>query len=359
MTRVLPDFDSMNETDVRETVVRPFLESLGYQHGTQAAIRSEVPLRYNKAFLGRKKPAKDPALGKADYVCEAVGYGRWIVEVKSPSREIGRDDVEQAHTYAAHPEIAALYFLVTNGREFNLYMTSRLKAPLLSWAYEEIEDLHSQICGVLEFEAIKKYASRVTPDVGRPLAKGLPSKLEVRGGEVIYGPHESDHPLLQNDVLNDSVAPITEGWVARQEDGRIQAKLRVITAAGSTRKLNERLGLDRFEFVANAQELSQDHELPTIFKNIQVGEIQEGEIISVPQFGEIPMPFRISFEVFSEAFGFLEDGIFKGIISFDYNFEFHSPSSNPNPMIAMLVSSVPRTGKLTGSGEFSIRFADS
>ena len=82
----MPDFVSMNETDVRESVVRPFLESLGYRHGTQATIRTEVPLRYNKAFLGRKKPAKDPALGRADYICEAIGYGRWVVEVKSPNQ---------------------------------------------------------------------------------------------------------------------------------------------------------------------------------------------------------------------------------------------------------------------------------
>lgn len=72
-----PQFDTMNETDVREVLVRPLLERLGYRHGTQAPIRTEVPLRYDKAFLGRKKPSKDPPLrGKADYVCDAVPYGR-------------------------------------------------------------------------------------------------------------------------------------------------------------------------------------------------------------------------------------------------------------------------------------------
>jgi hypothetical protein len=358
MTDQMPDFASMNETDVREAVVRPFLESLGYRHGTQATIRTEVPLRYDKAFLGRKKPAKDPALGKADYVCEAVGYGRWVVEVKAPSKEIGRDDIEQAHTYAAHPEIAALYFLVTNGKDFQLFMTARLKAPLLRWTYEEIEDLRLQICGVLDFEAIKKYASKVTPDVGFPLAKGLPSKLEIRGGEIVYGPHESDHPFLQEDVIGDSVAPITEGSVTRQNDGRIKAQLRIINVTGASRKLNEKLGLDRFEFTATTREISQNEQTPTIFNNIQIGEISEGEIIEVPGIGEIPMPFRISFEVFSEAIGFLDGEVFRGIVSFDYRFSFHSPPNFTSPAIAMLISSVPSTGKLTGSGKFSVRFSD-
>src|SRR4051794_15430324 len=103
-----PDFDSMNETDVREIVVRPLLTRLGYAHGTHANIRTEVTLRYERAFLGRKNPSKDPALvGRADYICDAVSYGRWAVEVKSPQHELTQDDVEQAHTYCAHPEISA------------------------------------------------------------------------------------------------------------------------------------------------------------------------------------------------------------------------------------------------------------
>ena len=50
-----PDFASMNETDVREVIVRPLIESLGYRHGAEEYIRTEQTLRYAKAFLGRKK----------------------------------------------------------------------------------------------------------------------------------------------------------------------------------------------------------------------------------------------------------------------------------------------------------------
>jgi hypothetical protein len=91
---MLPNFDAMNETDVREVIVRPILEKLGYAHNTPANIRTEVPLRYEKAFLGRKKPSKDPPLaGRADYVCDATPYGRWVVEVKAPKQELTQDDV--------------------------------------------------------------------------------------------------------------------------------------------------------------------------------------------------------------------------------------------------------------------------
>lgn len=349
----------MNETDVREAVVRPFLESLGYRHGTQATIRTEVPLRYDKAFLGRKKPAKDPALGKADYVCEAISYGRWVVEVKSPSKDIARDDIEQAHTYASHPEIAALYFLVTNGRDYQLFMTSRLDHPLLRWSYEEIEQLRDQIGGILEFEAIKKYAKRITPDVGKPLGKGLASRLRISGGEIVYGAHQSTHPLIPFDPIGDSVAPITEGMVERENDGRIRATLRVLSVTGAAREINERLGLDRFEFATTASEVSTNREAPTIFKNLQTGALSEGDMIDfgLGQ-GRTPMPFTVSFEVFSEAIGYLEGDVFKGVVSFDYLFEFHPPRLHRQPQIIALLASVPREARMLGSGEFAVRFAD-
>jgi hypothetical protein len=62
----VPDFASMNETDVREIIVRPLLERLGYRHGTDANIRTEQRLTYAHTFLGRKNPSQrylkfDPA----------------------------------------------------------------------------------------------------------------------------------------------------------------------------------------------------------------------------------------------------------------------------------------------------------
>jgi len=116
------NLDAMNETDVREIIVRPLLHELGYRQGTEATIKTEISFRYGKAFLGRKKPDTDPDLaelrGRADYICEVISYGRWVVEAKAPGEAFTIDDAQQAHTYAAHPEVAAIFYLVTNGREF-------------------------------------------------------------------------------------------------------------------------------------------------------------------------------------------------------------------------------------------------
>jgi hypothetical protein len=108
--------------------VRPLIEGLGYGHDAETRILTEKILRYDRSFLGHKNPKKDPPFaGRADYICEVISFGRWVVEVKSPSKELSQDVVEQAHTYAMHPEIAASFFLITNGRKFCLYETSALR----------------------------------------------------------------------------------------------------------------------------------------------------------------------------------------------------------------------------------------
>jgi hypothetical protein len=196
-------FDTMNETDVRETLVRPLLERLGYRHGTDANIITEKTLRYEKAFLGRKNPKKDPPLvGRADYICEVVSFGRWVVEVKAPVEPISQDAIEQAHTYASHPEIAATFFLVTNGRSFRLYETSKLLEPALAWEYEDEDDNLLRLFNVLSPAAFRKRAKLTLVDRGMPLGTGLASRLRMIGGTITYEEHKGSHPFLQAGSLN-------------------------------------------------------------------------------------------------------------------------------------------------------------
>ena len=58
----MPKFDDMNETDVRDVIVRPLLKRLGYEYGTENTIRMVQTFRYAKAFLGRKNASKDLSL---------------------------------------------------------------------------------------------------------------------------------------------------------------------------------------------------------------------------------------------------------------------------------------------------------
>lgn len=122
--------------------------------------------------------------GRADYECGVISYGRWVVEAKAPSQELTREDAELAHTYAAHPEIAADLYLLTNGREFRVYQTSMPERPALVWTLSETIDRFDIIDNILGPDAVKKRAQREKIDIAKPLGKGIGSKVKIVGGVI-------------------------------------------------------------------------------------------------------------------------------------------------------------------------------
>lgn len=76
---------SLNEAGVREEIIAPFLNQLGYASGTNYNILREFPLKYPRIQLGRKKGKKDPLLrGRADYILEVDGSGRLSISTTIP-----------------------------------------------------------------------------------------------------------------------------------------------------------------------------------------------------------------------------------------------------------------------------------
>src|SRR6266481_636588 len=112
---------SKNESDVREDVAMPLLLALGYAAGTGNDIIREKTLAYSSSFLGRKKKTDPPLRGRADYILTVLGAGSWTLEIKAENVEIDRDAIEQAITYARHPEVSGSYAAVLNGRRFVVF----------------------------------------------------------------------------------------------------------------------------------------------------------------------------------------------------------------------------------------------
>jgi hypothetical protein len=350
------NFDTMNETDVRETVVRPLIERLGYQHGTEANIITEKTLRYEKAFLGRKNPKKDPPLvGRADYICEVVSFGRWVVEVKAPEQPISQDAIEQAHTYASHPEIAATFFLVTNGRTFQLYETSKLLEPALAWDYEDEDDNLLRLFNVLSPAAFRKRAKLTLVDPGMPLGTGLASRLRIIGGTVSYEEHNGSHPFLQADSLNGMSLPVTGGYVIRGDDKRIVGHLKVAKVAGGPFDFNKMLGIsDDYDFFTAAEYISTDAERPSIFQNWVSNIVPLGTHMSLPGLGKFPLPMEISSTAFTEAVGYVHDDKFVGVMRLELSFKFTKVTAQTRMALAPRFGAIPEIAEITGAGRFEI-----
>lgn len=342
------DFSNMNETDVREEIVRPLLHDLGYRRNTLANIRTEVPLRYDNAFLGRKKPNDPPLRGRADYICEATSYGRWTVEVKSPTEELDRDAIEQAHTYSAHPEIAASHFLLTNGREFALYATAQLERPLLAFSYDKLGDNILPLRNAVGYEALKRLNSLMKPNQGKPLGENISSTMEIIGGEIRYGSHRSSHPLFNVDVMNGLIAPITGGLVDRSEDGRLRGRVHYRSGFAQFDALNRLVGFGDITFFCADEYISTSRESPSKFQNVQFGRLERGTPIPlIPGMPPIPTPVSWSVTCTTEAILFAMPDSVQGVLFFDYQYEFDG--------LSRIQPGMPDSVSVQGDGTFSMR----
>lgn len=352
------DFDTMNEADVREIIVRPLLHRLGYRHGTEANIRTEVSLRYGYAFLGRKKPGKDAELrGRADYICEVISYGRWVVEVKAPNEPLDRDTVEQAHSYSAHPDINASYFLISNGREFALYQTGSLDQPALAWAFADLEQNIFGLHNVVGPEAIRKRAAVLAVDPAKPLGKGVASRVTIVGGEVIFDEHATNTPLVPKHMIEGLRLPVTGAFVRRADDGRLHAFVKTASASPMMGLIGDMAGAqDEYDFFCADEYLSTDPKKPSIFQNLYKKHVAPGSLVSGPM-GTQPMPFGFYLEAYTEAVGFVQGEYFRGTMRLEYDLTVEGLRGQVRAMLEQRTGPIPQRSQFSGMGRYEIRFA--
>jgi hypothetical protein len=354
------DIETMNEKDVGDLIVRPFLHALGFRQGTEATIRTEVPLAYQAAFLGRKNPSKDPPLrGRADYICDLISYGRWVLEVKTPQQELSLEDAQQAHTYAAHVGVAALFYVLTNGREFRLYRTSHPDQPVFSWPVPDTEKHLVVLKNYLSPDALRRHFALRPLDFSKPLAASAPSKVNLVGGIVKYERKRINHPLLQQLLDQQGVtnATIVGGHVARAEDGLIEARLEPSFAFDSWNLLNEIAGIREHIFRTADEYVSDDPERPSIFQALYGGNLAQGTELPVDVYN--PQPGRqllvnIPHQALSEAWGFVKGRRFEGVFRIDTVFDLTDARLIPQARQMGLPSEL----EVVTEGSFSISFAN-
>lgn len=304
-------FEQLNETDIREEVLAPLIRALGYRSGTIHNVIREQSLRYPRAFLGRKDVKKDPLLrGKADYILEAQGKVRWVIEAKAPDTEIDIDAIEQAWSYANHPEIRAVLFVLSNGKTLQIFQTNQApnSGPIFSSTYEELIEKLTNIKNILGPEAILRDHPPVTPDLGKPLGPGLRSFVRIANGLIKY-----ENNTLGLRVLNELQIGITEGAIERDEAEKMVVYVRTAAPSRSIQELNERLGLSSFEMVSPDSIISTNPDKPTtfIYENTVILPAGE-ELLDLNTWKNIVLPMNISCYAVAEAQGFLDGRKFAG-----------------------------------------------
>jgi Type I restriction enzyme R protein N terminus (HSDR_N) len=312
------NFNLLGETDIREEIVAPLLRHLGYRSGTTDNVIREQQLSYPQLQLGKRKPTDPPLRGIADYICEAGGLIKWVIEAKPPGEDLNKLVQEQAWSYANHPQIRAVYFVVTNGLEFKIYQTNKgADAPaLFECSYQQMADKMTVIENILFPSSILRDHPTLTVDTNIPLGPGLRSITRITSGQIKFTNISIPVPPLEQMIMT-----ITSGSVERKVDGLLEAHLSSLVPFDSLQKLNEKLGLDQMRLTSTSSAISADPERPTTFENERRIVIPKGTVaLNLSTWTEVEMPTNVTANVKTRAVGYLVDSRFVGRFFAEMNY---------------------------------------
>ncbi|KJE34139.1 hypothetical protein UF64_17180 [Thalassospira sp. HJ] len=329
------NLENANETDIREEVAAPLLTALGYERGTLNDILRERSLRYERTFLGRKKDNDPPLRGRADYILNVTGAARWAFEIKAPDQELTIDAIEQAITYARHPEVSATYAALTNGRQFLLFFATQRSddLPIVNLNIQSVNQLADELSGILSPAAIRRDCSPPVVDLARPLAKGLRSSVNLAGGVLTYEffEWESSVPLgpqgeaIQKalDRLVGNRENITEGRIYRDEFSRIIAQIQWAVGREEIFQFMQEKGFVDLDYVSLSSDISTDHNNPTIFDVFGNIELNQGEqIFDTLSWTTQTLGLNADMTLRGQGSGHIEGYNFIGNFQIEYGFSF-------------------------------------
>lgn len=314
---VLTAYEDYNETAVRFHFIDPVLRALGYPGPLDTYLEFEEKLDYPYYHIGHKSK-KDLPLGFPDYRAGLKGRrGSFIVEAKAPSARISKATIEQAHSYAAHSQVGANYFLLCDGIEFQLFETlsGSESSPISLIPASEINDRFHELENILSPSSLARNC-QISYDAKLKLCDGLASKARIRSG--LYEMDKWEYRILingedQTEFIKSSVPSIqevddqmlmlrddfelrvSEGVAQRDDDGRIFATTKFAGVTKNNTNAMQQLGIDRLTFYTNDRFLSTDPNSPSVFESVTEFSIEEGAHIATGLFGSTtaaPTPIK-------------------------------------------------------------------
>lgn len=200
------DFSTFNETDVRETYIRPLLNLLGYQKDRDYSVSTEESFKLGEPFIriGRDRI-------ELDYLNAVRKQNFWLIEAKNGNPDgkaaIPDGDVCQAYFYALHQSTNCQYFVVCNGWLFNLYDRDNLDAsltPQLSVKRSELRDRLLEIDAIIGATQVQSHVkSRLLDEIGRALSAEVSLERLDEFVEAVKGASNRARPkVLDNFRVN-------------------------------------------------------------------------------------------------------------------------------------------------------------
>lgn len=315
---------SYNEAEVRFHIIDPLLRKLGYPGGDDVFLYLEDKLEYPYFHIGHKNKKKDLPLGFPDYRAGLKGRrGSFIIEAKAATVGLSVKDVEQAHSYAAHSQVGANYFVLCDGVQLAVYETlsGAHAAPIVHIEVGELDARFHELENILSPANLEKNC-RVKYDNRLKLCEGLGSSAKIHSGEydmkewayrIIIGGQDCTEFMKQTVpqiaeldaqlemMQREFELRVSEGVAERDDDGRIFAEIRFAGVTKNSLAAMKLLGIDRMKFATSAQFISTTPDDPTIFESTADFALEQGTMM--PQlFGDaVPIDTAVEGDIFVTA----------------------------------------------------------
>ncbi len=172
------DDPEFKEDSVRELVIAPILVRLGYLPSGSTRVTRSKSLQHPFIRVGTRK---HPITTIPDYTIYVNDKPLFVLDAKAPNQDVLSDDhLQQAYSYAIHPEIRCEEFGLCNGRELVLFNTQQTE-PLLHLRFDDFESNWSDIEKFLAPKYLREpMLRRFAPDFGLALKRmGFNKDIEI------------------------------------------------------------------------------------------------------------------------------------------------------------------------------------
>ena len=142
---ILADVD-FKEDAVREELIVPILNRLGYSATGEHRILRSKPLVHPFVYIGTKQFKVNII---PDYLLSVAGSIKWVLDAKTPAEDIlSGKHVEQAYSYAIHKDVRVSVYGLCNGHTLAVFHISHVE-PILNVPLMEIDARWEEVNRVL------------------------------------------------------------------------------------------------------------------------------------------------------------------------------------------------------------------
>lgn len=203
------DDSDYKEDAVREDIITPLLRLLGYKNSEPYKIIRTKKLNHPFVYIGS---TSNKITIEPDYQLSLNGKIKCIIEAKSPQINISdKKALQQAYSYAIHPEIRATYYVICNGRYIEIFDVGKIESIFFCDIRELINPIvWKKLYNIISVQALTKPETlNFKPDYGLAI-----KKIGVDEDILIYFYNE---PIFQITRVND----VTFTFMNERESGGV------------------------------------------------------------------------------------------------------------------------------------------